>query len=513
MDIDDGIILVERTFWPDREIALLNFLPVALVHYRARPVVYEMYPYKRGSILAKKIKHFFSTLNWIAPSKYHLVTGLINNINPEHQNILKSLRSATLTKQEFQHLSYRNIRYGDLVYDHYLRRHRKETLNLEDPTLALFVREFLGYIDQFYKLFEASNVKAVVVSHSIYHFAIPARIAIKKRIPAYLVDLERLCRLDETSPFGYPSEWLSLKSEFESIKNLDKSKALQKGKGIVEARLDGDKASLGLPRGIHEPIVPNISQEIIGDPRPKVLIALHDFYDAVHSLGDAFYPDFYEWIIDLFRMSKGSKLLWLVKPHPFELRPTSELLTSLTKEYPHIKIIPKDYNLTKLAQMGLKYCLTVHGNVASELPALDVIVINASLNNPHANYEFSITPSNLQEYRKIIENLSTLRFNVNKEDLYLYNYMRFANNLLSWCVSDRNAFVSKMGTLRELQPEDTFSWYFESGQSKYISCVRGAVSKFIGSADARMLRSHFEENCSDCRGNCKFLMKDSAISA
>ena len=48
----------------------------------------------------------------------------------------------------------------------------------------------------------------------------------------------------------------------------------------------------------------------------KVLIALHNFYDSPHVFGNMLFPDFYEWLRHIVKLSKLTDYEWLVKPHP-----------------------------------------------------------------------------------------------------------------------------------------------------------------------------------------------------
>ena len=45
----------------------------------------------------------------------------------------------------------------------------------------------------------------------------------------------------------------------------------------------------------------------------KILIAPHDFFDAVHAKGDTLFPDFYEWMSFLGEMSNKTNYDWYIK--------------------------------------------------------------------------------------------------------------------------------------------------------------------------------------------------------
>jgi hypothetical protein len=50
--------------------------------------------------------------------------------------------------------------------------------------------------------------------------------------------------------------------------------------------------------------------------------------------------------------------------------------------------------------------LTVHGTIAVEAAWNGVKVINSSINSPHANYDFSVTPKSITEYQDLLESLN-----------------------------------------------------------------------------------------------------------
>ena len=72
----------------------------------------------------------------------------------------------------------------------------------------------------------------------------------------------------------------------------------------------------------------------------------------------------------------------------------------MLKENKNLKLIKKDFPNNKLKLLGIQFVLTVYGTVASELPIYNIKVINASKNQPHADFNFSINPKNLDDYKK-----------------------------------------------------------------------------------------------------------------
>ena len=105
----------------------------------------------------------------------------------------------------------------------------------------------------------------------------------------------------------------------------------------------------------------------------KVLICSHDFFDAAHSYGKNFFPDFYEWVIFLGEMSNKTNYEWYIKTHPplkgkFERyqKFSVDVVDEIVKKYPKIKKIPPETSHLKLIKEGINVVLTVFGTVATE---------------------------------------------------------------------------------------------------------------------------------------------------
>jgi hypothetical protein len=502
-----GIVLVENRNWADGSLALLAFLPAALLHHNATPIVYEMtnlrHIFSIKRIIRLRVKQKFSVLNCIAKSKYMLV-GAIPKVLSVHEEIINKITSEHVTKREFESFCYRELLLGDLIYDHYLRKTGKLTLDFKDPTLKLMISIFLQHVDYFMEYFEIHFVKAVIISHPVYHYGIPARIASTKGIPAYLVEVKRVTRIYDSNKFPYSSDWENLRSDFKGLTGSQRIRGLKIGEVRLKARISGYKGDLG---GDQKWISEfgnswkfNPSSMKYGS---SVLVALHDFIDACHRYGPGFYPDFYEWLIDIAEMSKESNLNWLIKPHPWALRDVDRELEMLVKSYPHLKLVPSSFDNRKLVESGLKYCLTVHGHIAHELPLAGIVVVNASKNNPHREFDFSISPQNLEQFREMITNLNSIEHQPHKESLYEFYFMHYIFNLISWCIPNYSKFIEEMKTRREFNSEKLFCWYFQTENKYNLKCIRQAVDNYLNSTDTILGRKHFSDIQCDKSTKCK----------
>ena len=141
------------------------------------------------------------------------------------------------------------------------------------------------------------------------------------------------------------------------------------------------------------------------DSEIKILVATHDFFDSPHSYGFNFYPDFYVWLETLGRISEKTNYKWYLKTHPDPIGDSDKVLIELEKRFPKFEVIPSDTSHHELIKNGINIALTVFGTIGWEYPALGIPTINASKNNPHSKFNFSITPNNRIEYEMILLNL------------------------------------------------------------------------------------------------------------
>ena len=138
---------------------------------------------------------------------------------------------------------------------------------------------------------------------------------------------------------------------------------------------------------------------IVRNKKIKLLIAPHDFFDAVHIYGDILFTDFYEWLIFLGELSNKTDYDWYMKNRPNfsgkfqKYQPfTNAIIAKICKKYPKIKLLPNDYSHHQIINEKIDFVLTCYGSVGVEYPYFNIPVINASINNPHINYNFNIHP-------------------------------------------------------------------------------------------------------------------------
>ena len=160
--------------------------------------------------------------------------------------------------------------------------------------------------------------------------------------------------------------------------------------------------------------------------KTKILIATHCFYDSPHTYGNNLFPDFYEWLDFLGKMTNKTDYDWYIKTHPDYIPGTMEIIDKFVKRYPKFNLLPAESSHNQLLKEGIDTVFTVYGTIGCEYPLFNKLVINASMNNPHIAYKFNLHCKSVKDYEIAIKKLPKLikKFSINKNKVYEYYYMQ-----------------------------------------------------------------------------------------
>ena len=131
-------------------------------------------------------------------------------------------------------------------------------------------------------------------------------------------------------------------------------------------------------------------------PIIKVLICPHALSDAPHTRGLHLYPDFYEWLVSILKISKQTNYDWYLKLHP-DLNQywdnTEQIVKNLIKkDYGHVKYLDNKTPHSQIISEGINFVVTCAGSVSAEYAYFEIPAINSSLSNPHVDFSFSLNP-------------------------------------------------------------------------------------------------------------------------
>ena len=101
-----------------------------------------------------------------------------------------------------------------------------------------------------------------------------------------------------------------------------------------------------------------------------------------------------------------------------------EIINDFIARFPKFKLLPAEALDHQIIAEGIDLALTVYGTIGFEYAALDIPVINCSLNNLHIAYDFNLHPKNIDEYRCLLLDLDEIELKINKREVYAYYFMR-----------------------------------------------------------------------------------------
>ena len=420
------------------------------------------------------------------------------NISYAQKNRAKKLFSEIFyqlkTKQDIEELKINNIWIGDLIYDTFLMTFKKPTIEKDS---LLFKHFFLASIELFIfwdDYFNHNDVRAVNLSHCVYNLAIPLRIAIQMDIPVFQTNATHVYRLNKENLFAY-SDYYRFPESFKALPIEIRKLGTEEAKSRLKRRFDGEagidmeystKSAFGNSR--HERLLKKTS-------RKKVLIATHCFFDSPHGYGNNIFPDFYEWLDFLGKITEETDYDWYIKTHRDYLPGTKEIVDFFVRKYPRFKLLPTNSSHNQIIAEGIDVALTVFGTIGVEYAALGIPVINASQCNPHIAYDFNIHAKDEDDYRRILLQLDKLDFTVNKQQVYEYYFMRNIYNSENIFFKNYNKTIEEIGGYKQQFTSDIYNkWLDEWSNEKHKSII-AALDLFIKSNDFRMDYRHQGQEC------------------
>jgi len=355
-----------------------------------------------------------------------------------YKKILKKIKN----KHDIENIKIKNVLIGDLIYDHFLKISKNPTINSNDLNfrkyLLMKVEEFL-YWDKFI----SEQIKTIVVSHSVYTKAIPLRICLHRNIEAFQLTNRQIHKLNSKEMFGY-TEFKDYKKIFKRLNKKKKTSYINIARKRLEMRFKG-AVGVDMAYSKKSAYLNNFYKNRLlkKSDKIKILVPCHCFFDSPHSYGFNLFPDFYEWLNFLGKISEKTNYDWYLKTHP-DFKPGNlEILNYFSKKYSKFNILPSDSSHVQIINEGIDVALTVHGTIGCEYPIFNKLVVNASLNNPHIAYNFNLHPKTIGEYKKILLNLQKVKnkFKINnsKSQIYEFYYMHKLFDRKKYFLQDGNS--------------------------------------------------------------------------
>jgi len=483
-----GEVLFELNGMHSAIIAYSYLANVLASRYESKLVTYSFGQSGRKTLSAlwrtpiEKIFSSFGTASVLRPS-------LTKSQKKRSKMLFLEVYSSLKTKRDVEDITLDDVWIGDLVYDSFLRENSVPSIDLNDENFARSLARSLEIYVYWRDYMDLHNVRAINVSHCVYNLAIPLRIAISRGIPVFQTNASHLYRLNRKKLFAY-NDFFEFPDTFRTLPVEVQTAGLAKAKERIELRFSG---GVGVDMGYS-------SKSAFGEykslrllkatDRTKVLIATHCFFDSPHSYGRNLFPDFFEWLDFLGKMTLEVDYDWYIKTHPDYLAGTKEIIDSFVSKYPKFQLLPSDSSHHQIIEEGIDVVLTTYGTIGFEYAALGVPVVNASVNNPHIAYNFNIHPKSIDEYREVIKNLDHIELKIDINELYEYYFMKHIYNTNDWLFEHYDQMVDELGGYAGQFTPSVYSYWLREWTPARHAEIIAALECFIESEDFRLVNRH-----------------------
>jgi hypothetical protein len=396
------------------------------------------------------------------------------------EKFMKMSESSLQSKEQVERLVVLGVWVGDLLYDDYLAKTNQPTLNPEAPEFQRHLKDFLERFFWWHRVLSRKKYQ-LVLSSLVYGQGVVPRLASHFGIESLNVSLHDVYRVRPDHPgFYYHTQLGELLDSVpsETIQRLW-PRAIEALSPIGNV-VNNYNFYLPLPFGKEISSVRDFGRgELV------VLVALHQFTDSPHALGNQVFPDFFEWAKFVAEVAMRTNYKWLIKPHPFSPNDV-KVAQDLFSDSSRFSIIDAQTSNAQLARVGLAAVLTVFGSIAVEMAYMGVTPITSALACSYKDFGFARNAQSRHELEKLIFDIPNSRFRPNQEDVLRFvivdNFLNPRNKFLrSYWDSLRAANASKPGMLlREFMTQhDRDSKLFSASTEDLRAFLRDAsVGRF-----------------------------------
>jgi hypothetical protein len=400
------------------------------------------------------------------------------------------------TKRDVENLKVNGVWIGDLLYDSHLRKHRLPMLEIDDPRFMGSLKDALTYYVYWRDYLYTHNVKAVIVSHCVYHWcAVILRLAVSRQIPVYQVNAQTLYYVTDTHYYRAYNDFFDYPQIFSKLSEREKINGLRAAKRRLDRRLSGE-IGVDMVYSTKSAYTRKQDKRVLAEsPRTKILIASHCFFDAPHPYGINLFPDPHEWLTFLGKISEKTDYDWYIKTHPDFLPGNIETIQKFIKRFPKFTLLPAETSHHRIIEDGIDFALTIYGTIGVEYAALGVPVINASMCNPRVAYDFNIHPKSIEEYEQILLNLPNLKFHIDVNHVYEYYFCCFLNNADNWLYDDYHGFLEEIGGYYKQAGPASYQKFLEQFSQRKHHQILQTLDRFVESKDYCLQKKHLACTC------------------
>lgn len=331
---------------------------------------------------------------------------------------LATLSGAPLRKAILE-LTIDNVWVGDLVYDSYLGRTGRATIEVFDEDLATTLLRTATLRRGVNKLFRRFNIHATVVCHTVYiEYGLPARLSLSHGVPAYgkwgthpLV-IRKYKTLSE-APIFPGTELEPVMKHYRAKLGNDLSLLAETFYPPAPNKVsEFDYFRFGYGKEKREESASSMAQQLGLDLSKKTCcIMSHMFVDSPHCYPELLFEDYYQWLNATLQFaSRTPDLNWLVRQHPYEIlvnqNSNFQRLVAPYVEKGAITIVPNEVTTSSLFSC-VDAITTGIGSAGIEFASVGIPCIYAG--KPYyAECPFVIRPTSRIEYFKALATIPNL---------------------------------------------------------------------------------------------------------
>jgi hypothetical protein len=362
-----------------------------------------------------KVGYYTTKLFESLGSDYLLIPSLSKALQKKSNSIYQDKIKEINSKADLEQLLVNDIVFGDLIYDYYLNYYKQVTVDLDSDDFKHHLKYCIDCIVFWLDFFDNNSVKAINTSHTVYTNAIPLRVSVHHGIDSFQLHATHVYRLNKENYFAY-KEFINYKNDFLKLNPMQQLNGIEEAKERINKRFSGE-VGVDMNYSKKSAFGESFNYRLIKESdKIKILVAPHCFYDSPHPFGNNLYPDVFDWIAALIKIAKKTDYDWYVKTHPDFIDETKEMVVELFKNHSNFTILPSDSSHIQIVNEGIDFALTMYGSIGFEYAAMNIPVINASLNNPHIAFDFNVNPESIEEYEHILMDLRAVDHKINKTD-------------------------------------------------------------------------------------------------
>tara|TARA_Y100001936_G_C16089183_1_gene684447 strand:+ start:966 stop:2597 length:1632 start_codon:yes stop_codon:yes gene_type:complete len=438
--------------------------------------------------------NFFGIYKSFGVSKF--VKPFVNkNIDLKSNTLFNSLISTIRNKNDILNLKIDDIEFGDLLYDGYLKRYYKYTLDINSEHFHKYLKNFIKLYLFWDNYFNKNNVKSIVGVHTYYAYGLIFRIALNKNIKVFTTERGKIYQLNKKRQISN-MEIEDLKEKVNSLRKDQLEILKDRAKLSIKNRFEGKISSkideLVTTKSANHNNYSIKNKVLKQNEKIKVLIATHNIGDVHNAFGKTYFEDFYEWLIFLGSISEKTNYDWYIKDHPYysdlkyatSLQRTYELSKKIEKKFKSIKRLDPNLSHHQLRDEGINFVLTIYGTIAWEYAYFNIPVLTATNSCPTMNFNFNYHSSNKKNYEENLMNLNKIKMQINRDEIinfYISKYLIFNHDNLMKNFSKFLEDPTK--NFDSYDSCDFYEYIYKNTTKQDIEQMKNKLNKFINSKE------------------------------